>query len=139
MKHAIVAALLACPAVAYAAEQHVYQKAKLIQMTSTVCNSQKDAEADPGRLLVPDDREAPAAPQKQCPEYKLQTEKALYVIRPRDTKRAALLPVGETALFRIKDDYLVLRVNALDSRERDYKVISITALGTEVAEEITVW
>ena len=48
----------------------------------------------------------------------------LYHIRPRDEKRPALLPVGETARFRMKKDLMVLRVPEGDNKEREYEVVS---------------
>jgi hypothetical protein len=61
-----------------------------------------------------------------CQEYLLQTDHVIYRIRPKDEKHPALLPVGEKAQFRMEKDKMVLRVEDLDSKERDYIVVSMT-------------
>ena len=50
----------------------------------------------------------------------------IYHIRLRDEKHPALLPVGETAHFRMKKDLMVLRVPEGDDKERDYDVVGMT-------------
>lgn len=162
MKYAIAVAVLACavarPAGAqrsfhsgshvvsasarsgatHSGAQGFYQSGRLIEMTARACSETNDA--DPAALLVSDAPGAqPPKPKRQCPEYKLESKKAVYVIRPVETRRPVLLPIGENAQFRIKGDHLVLKVKALDGLERDYKVLSVTTPGAEVAEEIPVW
>ena len=50
----------------------------------------------------------------------------MYHIRPKDVKHPVLLPVGEQAQFRLDKDKLVLLVESLDSKERQYIVVSMT-------------
>jgi len=45
-----------------------------------------------------------------CQECVLKTDRVMYRIRPRDEKHPVLLPVGESAEFRIKKDKLLLAV-----------------------------
>src|SRR5258708_1032870 len=60
-------------------------------------------------------------------EYVLQGERVVYRIRPKDDKHPVLLPIGETAQFRIHKDKLVLRVaEGADDKEREYIVVSMT-------------
>jgi hypothetical protein len=61
-----------------------------------------------------------------CQEYLLQSDRVLYRIRPKDDKHPVLLPVGEKAQFRMDKDHMRLRVEDLDSKERDYIVVSMT-------------
>ncbi len=61
-----------------------------------------------------------------CPEYVLQTDRVTYRIRPKDVKHPVLLPVGEHAQFRMQKDKMVLRVEDLDDKDRDYLVVSMT-------------
>ena len=61
-----------------------------------------------------------------CQEYVLQAERVIYRIRPRDEKHPVLLPVGEKAQFRLVKDKMLLRVEDLDSKEREYIVVSMT-------------
>jgi len=61
-----------------------------------------------------------------CQEYVLQTDRVTYRIRPKDDKHAALLPLGGTAQFHVEKDYLKLRVEGLDGKEREYVVVTMT-------------
>jgi hypothetical protein len=62
-----------------------------------------------------------------CQEYVLQAERVVYRIRPKDDKHPVLLPIGETAQFRIHKDKLILRVaESGDEKEREYIVVSMT-------------
>jgi hypothetical protein len=61
-----------------------------------------------------------------CQEYLLQTDRIIYRIRPKDDKHSVLLPAGERAQFRIEKDYMKLRVEDLDNKEREYVVVSMT-------------
>jgi len=49
----------------------------------------------------------------------------MYTIRPKDEKHPVLLPIGEKAQFRMDKDKIVLRVEDLDDKERDYEVVSM--------------
>ena len=49
-----------------------------------------------------------------------------YRIRPKDDKHPVLLPVGEAAQFHMNKDHMVLRVEDLDDKDRDYLVVSMT-------------
>jgi hypothetical protein len=49
----------------------------------------------------------------------------MYTIRPKDEKHPVLLPIGEKAQFRIDKDKIVLRVEDLDDKEREYGVVSM--------------
>lgn len=61
-----------------------------------------------------------------CQEYVLQSERVVYRIRPTDDKHPVLLPIGETAQFRLHKDKLILKVAELDGKEREYTVVSMT-------------
>ena len=50
----------------------------------------------------------------------------IYRIGLKDEKHPVLLPVGEQAQFRMEKDKMVLRVEDLDSKEREYSVVSMT-------------
>jgi hypothetical protein len=56
----------------------------------------------------------------------LQTDRVIYRIRPRDEKHPLLLTVGEKAQFRIEKDKMLLQMEDLDSKEREYSVVSMT-------------
>ena len=53
----------------------------------------------------------------------------IYRIRPKDEKHPVLLPVGQQAQFRMEKDKMILRVEDLDDKDRDYTVVSMTPPG----------
>jgi hypothetical protein len=64
--------------------------------------------------------------QALCQEYTLRTERLTYRIRPKDDKHPMLLPIGETAEFRIHKDKLLLRVRESHDKVREYVVVAMT-------------
>jgi hypothetical protein len=70
-----------------------------------------------------------------CQEYVLRSDKVVYRIRPRDEKHPVLLPVGETAEFRIQKDRLYLKITEMDEKERDYTVVSMAPVGNLTADK----
>ena len=118
--------VLACASVAFAKEPKAYQTGKLLQMDSVSCGtSEKDAKNFAGEMLGTDSG-SKKTQELLCQEYLLQAEHVIYRIRPRDEKHPVLLPVGEQAQFRIQKDKMLLRVEDLDSKEREYIVVSMT-------------
>jgi hypothetical protein len=125
MKQSLLIALL-CASLAYAKDRPAAQSGTLLQMDSVECGTdQKSGKSLAGEMLGTD-----SAHQKMhtllCQEYLLQSERVVYRIRPKDDKHPVLLPVGETAQFRIEKDKMKLRVEDLDDKERDYIVVSMT-------------
>jgi len=49
-----------------------------------------------------------------------------YARDQRPSQSGTLLPVGEKAQFHIEKDYMKLRVEDLDDKEREYIVVSMT-------------
>src|ERR1700722_4197128 len=62
----------------------------------------------------------------RCQECLLQSDTVIYRIRPRDEKHPVLLPVGQKAQFRIQKDKMLLQVEDVDNKEREYSVVSMT-------------
>lgn len=125
MKRTILFALL-CTSLAYAKDRPLAQSGTLLQMDSVECGTdQKSGKTFAGEILGTD-----AAHQKVdmllCQEYLLQSDRVLYRIRPKDEKHPVLLPVGAKAQFRMDKDHMRLQVEDLDSKERDYIVVSMT-------------
>jgi hypothetical protein len=125
MKRALLFAALFM-SVAHAKDHRVAQSATLLQMDSVECGTdQKSGKTFAGEILG-----TGSAHQKMhtllCQEYLLQSDRVLYRIRPKDDKHPVLLPVGEKAQFRMDKDHMRLRVEDLDSKERDYIVVSMT-------------
>lgn len=109
-----------------AKDKPVYERGVLTQMASSSCGyAEKDGKTLAGEILGTDGQHKKTQ-EVLCPEYTLQTDRITYRIRPRDEKHPALLPIGETAAFRIHKDKLLLRVIESDEKEREYTVISMT-------------
>lgn len=111
---------------AFAKDPKTYQSGKILQMDSVQCGmAEKDAKSFAGEMLGTDSGHKKTQ-EVLCQEYVLQGARVIYRIRPRDEKHPALLPVGEQAQFRLEKDKMVLRVEDLDSKEREYIVVSMT-------------
>ena len=61
----------------------------------------------------------------------METDTLVYKIRPKEEKHPALLPVGEKAQFRLDKDKMLLRVEDLDDKEREYIVVSMVPRDSE--------
>ena len=103
-----------------------YEKGVLVQMESSSCGyAEKDGKTIAGEIFGTDGQHKNTK-EVLCQEYVLQTERVNYRIRPKDDKHPVLLPVGESAQFRIHKDKLLLRVPEADGKEREYFVLSMT-------------
>lgn len=111
---------------AYAKEPKPYQTGKLLQMDSVQCGmAEKEGKSFAGEMLGTDSG-SKKTHELLCQEYILQSDKTIYRIRPRDEKHPVLLPVGDQAQFRLEKDKMLLRVEDLDNKEREYIVVSMT-------------
>lgn len=118
--------ILGLASAAYGKEPKPYQTGKLVQMDSVQCGTaEKDAQSFAGEMLGTDSG-SKKTQELLCQEYVLQSERVIYRIRPRDGKHPVLLPVGEQAQFRLQKNKMLLRVEGLDSKEREYIVVSMT-------------
>src|SRR5205807_2607533 len=79
-------------------------------MDSTSCGMQEKGSKSLTGELLGTDAQSKKTQEVLCQEYVLQTNRVVYRIRPKDDKHPALLPIGETAQFRIHKDKLILRV-----------------------------
>ena len=110
---------------AFAKEPKPYQTGKLLQMDSVQCGTaEKDATSLAGEMLGTDSS-SKKTHELLCQEYVLQSDHVIYRIRPRDEKHPVLLPVGEQAQFRLQKDKMLLRVEDLDNKDREYLVVSM--------------
>lgn len=118
----LLLAALATPA----KDKPAYERGTLLQMDSTSCGfAEKDNKTLAGEILGTDSQHKKTE-QVLCQEYILQTDRVIYRIRPKDDKHPVLLPIGETAEFRIHKDKLILRVVESEDKEREYTVVSMT-------------
>lgn len=126
MRYKLILSVMMLVSLAYAKEPKTYQRGKLVQMDSVACGTEeKNGQSLAGEMLGTDSSHKKTH-EVLCQEYVLQAEEVNYRIRPRDEKHPVLLPIGELAQFRLQKDKLILRVEGLDNKERDYSVVSIT-------------
>jgi hypothetical protein len=94
-------------------------------MDSTTCGTQEKGSKTVAGEILGTDGQHKQTQEMLCQEYILQSDHVVYRIRPKDDKHPALLPIGETAQFRINKDKLILRVPESDGKEREYIVVSM--------------
>ena len=129
--------LLGVATTAYAREPHHYQSGKLLQMASVPCGvAEKDAKTLTGELLGTDSAHKKTE-EVLCQEYVLESETVTYRIRPKDDKHPVLLPVGQQAQFFLSKDKMVLRVEDLDNKDREYVVVSMMPRENSTADAQT--
>ena len=122
----LLCVVVTCASAVFANEPKAYQTGTLKQMISVQCGTaEKDSTSFAGEM-VGTDSGTKKMQQLLCQEYVLETEHVVYHIRPRNEKHAVLLPIGERAEFRLQKDRMLLRVEDVDGKEREYMVISIT-------------
>ncbi len=95
-------------------------------MDSSSCGTQEKGSKTVAGEIFGTDGQHKQTQEMLCQEYVLQSERVIYRIRPKDEKHPVLLPIGETAQFRISKDKLILRVPESDGKEREYIVVSMT-------------
>jgi hypothetical protein len=120
----IVAILFA--SLVQAKEPKVHQSGTLLQMDSAECGVDENSGKSVVGELVGTDSGRKKTHALLCQEYLLQSDTVIFRIRPRDEKHPVLLPVGQKAQFRIQKDKMLLQVEDVDSKEREYNVVSMT-------------
>jgi hypothetical protein len=125
-KRYVLAACLMFAGVCVAKEHADYQKGTLLRMDSTACGIQEKGSKSLTGELLGTDAQSKKTQETLCPEYVLQTDRLVYRIRPKDDKHPVLLPIGETAQFRIHKDKMILKVAEADDKEREYIVVSMS-------------
>ncbi len=133
----MLCAVLAVASAAFAKDPKAYQTGKLLQMDSVSCGmAEKDGKSFAGEVLGTDSGSKKTR-EVLCQEYVLQAERVIFRIRPRDEKHPVLLPVGYSAQFRLQKDKMLLRVEDLDNKEREYVVVSMTPRSDSTAADAT--
>src|SRR6266436_1674520 len=126
MKSKILITAILCVSIAQAKEPKVHQTGTLLQMDSAECGVDENSGKSVVGELVGTDSAHKKTHALLCQEYLLQSDTVIYRIRPRDEKHPVLLPVGEKAQFRIQKDKMLLQVEDVDEKEREYSVVSMT-------------
>ena len=124
MRSILVTAIL-FTSLCYAKEPKHYQSGRLMKMESVKCGTdEKNGKSLAGEMIGTDSSHMKTR-ELLCQQYILETDKLVYTVQPKDDKHPALLPVGETAQFRLEKDKMLLRVEDMDNKEREYIVISM--------------
>ena len=126
MKPTLLFALILVASYAQGKELKHYQSGTLQQMDSVECGLDENSAKSFVGEVVGNDSAHKKTHALLCQEYVLQTEAVVYRIRPRDEKHPVLLPVGQHAQFRIQKDKMLLQVEDLGDKEREYSVVSMT-------------
>ena len=135
IKLSAIAACLLLAGVCAAKERDDYQKGTLLRMDSAACGLQEKGGKSITGELIGTDSQNKKTKEVLCQEYVLQAERVIYRIRPTDDKHPVLLPIGETAQFRLHKDKLILKVAEGDGKEREYTVVSMTPRDREAASK----
>lgn len=101
----LFSAVIVLASFAYADDLKPLQTGKLLQMESVPCSAK--------------------AQESLCVQYVLEADSVLFHIRPKSGKHAIVLPVGERAQFRIERGGILLHMDGVDSRDRQYVVVSL--------------
>jgi hypothetical protein len=111
--------------VAQAKDPKHYQSGRLLKMESVKCGTdEKNGKSFAGEMIGTDSSHMKTR-ELLCQQYVLETSTLVYTVQPKDEKHPALLPVGETAQFRLQKDKMLLRVEDMDDKEREYIVVSM--------------
>lgn len=106
-----------------------YQSGKLMRMESVKCGTdEKNGKSFAGEMIGTDSAHMKTH-ELLCQQYTLETSSLVYTMRPKDDKHPALLQIGESAQFRLEKDKMLLRVEDMDDKEREYIVVSIVPKG----------
>lgn len=109
------------------AKQHDdYQTGTLLRMDSAACGTQEKGSKSVAGEILGTDAQHSKTQQLLCQEYVLQSDHVVFHIRPKDDKHPALLPIGESAQFRLHKNLLILRTPESDGKEREYIVVSMS-------------
>jgi hypothetical protein len=120
-----------------AKDKPAYERGVLLEMDSTHCGyAEKDGKTVAGEIFGTDGQHKNTQ-EVLCQEYILKSDRLIYRIRPKDDKHPSLLPVGETAEFRIHKDKMILRVPESDGKEREYIVVSMTQRADAVEARVS--
>ncbi len=118
-------AIVLVATIVQAKEPKHYQTGKLLKMQSVKCGTdEKNGKSLAGEVVGTDSSHMKTH-ELLCQEYALETDTLVYTVRPKDDKHPALLPVGEKAQFRLDKDKMLLRVEDMDDKEREYIVVSM--------------
>jgi hypothetical protein len=125
MRFNILVATVLLGSLAHAKDPKHYESGTVLKMDSVECGLDENSGKSFAGEVLGTDSAHKKTHELLCQEYLLQSDKLIYHIRPKDDKHPVVLPVGEKAQFRIEKDKMILRVENMDDKDRDYKVVSM--------------
>ena len=132
MKSIIATAVLFIAASsAFAKDPVFHQQGTITNMDAVECGVDENSGKSLAGEVLGTDSGHKKTRELLCQEYVLKTDRIMYRIRPRDEKHPVLLPVGETAEFRIKKDKMLLSIPELGDKEREYSVTSMQIIAPQ--------
>ncbi len=113
-----------------AADKHKkdVNRGMLERMEAVPCGAKQRGYTGLGSVFASAGIEAVNSEEKLCPQYLLRSDEMEYHIRPVDKKHAVLLPVGHEGEFKIKKNFMYLRVPDGDKKRRAYQVVGMNPL-----------
>jgi hypothetical protein len=131
IKKGLITALILALAIPSGAEKHKQKgtdRGMLERMEAVPCGAKQRGFTGVGSIFASAGIEAVNSEEKLCPQYLLRTDEMEYHIRPVDKKHAVLLPVGQEGEFKIKKNYMYLKIPDGDKKKRAYQVLSMKPL-----------
>jgi len=122
----LLCVVLSAAVFTYAKEPKAYQNGKVVQMVSVQCGTAEKDSTSLASEMLGTDSGSKKTQQLLCKEYVIETEHVIYHIRPKSEKHPELLPIGEQAQFRLQKDNMMLRMEGVVNKEREYVVVSMT-------------
>jgi len=106
-------------------------RAMLEKMDAVPCGAKQKGVTGLGSIWASVGITHMSSDEKLCPRYLLRTDDMEYEIQPKDKKHAAVLPVGQEVVFRIKNDHMTVKCPDGDKKSRDYEVVAMKPTNPE--------
>jgi hypothetical protein len=128
-----IAFALACtfPVTASAKKKKVAPRGMLESMQSVPCGAKHRGLSGLGSLYGSVGITHVNSDEKLCPQYLVRTDDMDYEIRPKNTKHAAILPIGQEVELKIKKDHLDLKVADGGKKTTTYIVVAMRPAGQD--------
>lgn len=103
------------------------QRAMLEKMYAVPCGASQKGLSGLGSLWASIGITHMSSNEKLCPQYLIRTDELEYEIRPRDLKHAALLPIGQEVVIKVKKNSMMVRIaDSHDHKMRSYQVVGMS-------------
>jgi hypothetical protein len=132
-----VALALACtfPVTASAKKKKAAPRGMLESMQSVPCGAKQHGLAGIGSIYASVGITHVNSDEKLCPQYLLRTDEMDYEIRPKDVKHAAILPVGQEVVMKIKKNHMDVKLADGGGKTMTYIVVSMRPTGQDTGAQ----